>query len=138
MVNAAFEELRIRARAGGGKLPMLEILRAAIQHIERLQHALRHAKDQVTIKVSQSLRSQRHGRRVQCSGGTPAPPEMIRSVSALQIHRIEEVTRFVERVYIEDVIGANEAPESRQSGDVPLADPLAERSMSPWADRNVT
>ncbi|KAF9789999.1 hypothetical protein SFRURICE_002364 [Spodoptera frugiperda] len=42
-VNAAFEELRIRARAGSGRLPKLEILRAAIQHIERLQAALRAA-----------------------------------------------------------------------------------------------
>ncbi|XP_028031752.1 transcription factor SUM-1-like, partial [Bombyx mandarina] len=42
-VNAAFEELRVRARAGSGRLPKLEILRAAIQHIERLQAALRAA-----------------------------------------------------------------------------------------------
>ncbi|XP_041971148.1 transcription factor SUM-1 [Aricia agestis] len=42
-VNAAFEELRVRARAGSGRLPKLEILRAAIQHIERLQSALRAA-----------------------------------------------------------------------------------------------
>ncbi|KAI5640432.1 helix-loop-helix DNA-binding domain-containing protein [Phthorimaea operculella] len=42
-VNAAFEELRIRSRAGSGRLPKLEILRAAIQHIERLQAALRAA-----------------------------------------------------------------------------------------------
>ncbi|CAH0601999.1 unnamed protein product [Chrysodeixis includens] len=42
-VNAAFEELRIRARAGSGRLPKLEILRAAIQYIERLQAALRAA-----------------------------------------------------------------------------------------------
>ncbi|KOB72169.1 MYOD-like DNA-binding protein, partial [Operophtera brumata] len=34
---------RIRARAGSGRLPKLEILRAAIQHIERLQAALRAA-----------------------------------------------------------------------------------------------
>ncbi|KAJ2943407.1 hypothetical protein O0L34_g12215 [Tuta absoluta] len=42
-VNAAFEELRVRSRAGSGRLPKLEILRAAIQHIERLQAALRAA-----------------------------------------------------------------------------------------------
>ncbi|KPJ18414.1 Transcription factor SUM-1 [Papilio machaon] len=50
-VNAAFEELRIRARAGSGRLPKLEILRAAIQHIERLQAALRAAA--VAIKKDQ-------------------------------------------------------------------------------------
>ncbi|XP_048488071.1 myoblast determination protein 1 homolog [Plutella xylostella] len=49
-VNAAFDELRVRARAGSGRLPKLEILRAAIQHIERLQAALRTAMDTESCK----------------------------------------------------------------------------------------
>lgn len=57
-VNAAFEELRIRARAGSGRLPKLEILRAAIQHIERLQAALRAAA--VVRSISFKLFSQNY------------------------------------------------------------------------------